>query len=155
MSGYQPLKKIYNLTFVQYPGLEISIGSTSLGKLIEISQVQLKINSKDENERLAVFRFFADKLKSWNIMHPEIDANAAICDKCGLSEGAPLPATMQGIMCLDLDFVMDIIIGWMTAVSRVSDPKGENSNNGEMSIPEDMMTKLGMLQNPMKLPTPN
>lgn len=155
--GYKPNRKLYRLEFEDYPGLEITATSTSLGKLMHLASMELRLGSGiPESERTELFEFFASKIVTWNVEHPELDTTRedGTCLQCGLAEGAPLPTTLEGILCLDLTFTMSIIIGWMTTLTKASLPKGMSLKNGGI-VPEDLMKQLGELQSPPKLPTPN
>lgn len=159
--GYQPGKKLYNLQFEDFPGLEVSASSTSLGKLMHISSLPLDLNQQDEAKRMEIFNFFAERLVRWNIEHPALEEVAPeeldgikVCARCSLPEGAPMPCTATSLLCLELDFVMRIIIGWTTAIARVSVPKELLLNDGGRNIEEAMM-RLVQHQNLSTLPTPN
>lgn len=143
--GYRPGKNIFNIEFAEHPGLEVRAASTSLGNLLHVAQLNVKVNEQDEKKRMEIFVFFADQLESWNVEHPDTVDNTA-CAQCGLMPGEDLPATIAGILCLDLGFIMEIILGWMTAIARVSFPKGSNSSNGENQL-EDLMLKLAKQAN--------
>lgn len=148
--GYKPQHKVYNLEFVDYPGLEVTARSAPLGELSAAYDLNIKINEPDKTKRLEAFAFFADRLVSWNLEHPEVSnsTNDPVCAACGLQEDNPMPPTVDSMMCLEIDLIMAIIIGWINTISKVSLPKGMSSNNGEMSIPEELAKKLEMLQNP-------
>lgn len=158
--GYKPNNKIYNLSFTDYPGLEIRAKGTSIGKLQWMQEQRVNLNEEDEAKKLAVFTFFANRIVSWNIEHPEVDPEDkntdGACIHCGQSEDDPMVPSVQSLMCLDLGFVMGIIFGWMAAVARVSVPKGMSLNDGGQNSPEELlMRQLASLQNPTTLPTPN
>ena len=159
--GYQPGKKLYNLQFEDFPGLEVAATGTSLGKLMHVSTTPLDLNQQDEEKRMEIFNFFAERLVKWNIEHPALEEIASeeldgikVCAHCLLPEGAPMPCTATSLLCLELDFVMRIIFGWVGAISRVSIPKELLLNGGGRNIEEEMM-KLVQHQNLSTLPTPN
>ncbi len=151
--SYKPVRKLYELEFEDYPGLAVVARSASLGALQKSYGLDINMQEQDEEKRLAVFAFFAKRLVSWNLTHPETDDGA--CEQCGLEEDSAMPPTMQSLLCLELDMVMAIIFGWINTISRVSLPKGMSTNDGEKNIHEEVMKKLEMLQNPVKLPTPS
>lgn len=146
MAGYRPERKTYKLKFDQFPGLKVTMRSTSLGNLQEIMSTQTQ-NLKYAETR-TLFEKISNLIKEWNVEHPETD-NSESCDVCGLKEGEPVPATVDGLMCLDLEFITAIIFAWGNAIVRVSVPKGMNSRNGEPPIPEDLMKQLENQQNPL------
>lgn len=152
--GYKPSKQLMHLEFAEFPGLEVSATSCSIGKLIEAQNLAIQIKSNNEAEIRKTFDFLASRLVSWNVEHPELDEGDETCSRCGLAEGAPLPVTVDGLFCLDFDFVIAILMGWMQGIARVSLPKGMNLSNGAVNT-EALMKQLGELQNPSKSPVPN
>jgi hypothetical protein len=155
--GYKPESKLYDLEFVDFPGLEVRTRSASIGEIQKSYQLNVKLDETDPEKQGAIFAFFASKLVSWNILHPEIDAadESGNCTLCGLAEDAEMPPTVRSMMCLDLGMIMAIITGWISTVARVTPPKGQSSKSGAIDIPEEVMRQLEALQNPAKLPTPN
>ena len=90
--------------------------------------------------------------------HPDVlkDGESIPCVVCGLSGGMPLPSTVDGMMCLDVDFVMSLIVGWVSAIASVPTPKGLNSMNGApntMNGNDLDLTHLGNLANQTTLPS--
>ena len=153
--GYKPGRKIYELTFVDYPGLEVHMYGTTIGKLEAVSKIAANITSATPEQQMSIFEFFTSNLISWNIEHPEIasedylDINESDeCGKCGLVEGDPLPATPDGIRCLELGFITNIIQGWMETIGGVSGPKAPNTSNGEMNS-QTQTSRLANLQSPL------
>jgi hypothetical protein len=158
--GYKPTRKVYDIQFTDYPGLEIKATSTSLGKLMQLSDMQLNLNEPDAEKRLEVFTVFAGCIVSWNMEHPELtednkQPDSMCCKDCGLMEGIALPATVQGMMCLELGFMMSLIFGWMAAISRVNVPKELSLSNGGNDIPGEVMRLLGQHPNLSTLPMPS
>lgn len=161
--GYKPQKKNYVLEFVDHPGLEIRTLGATLDELDSVSGMNVNFMSEDKERRLELFVFFASKLVSWNFEHPEVPGGGN-CVRCGLAEDAPMPATFEGLLCLDMELAIQITIGWANTISRVSFPKELNSNAGGMSGPsiplpngmtDEITKRLEALQSPMKLPEPN
>ena len=164
--GYKPIKKLYNLQFEDFPGLEVAATGTSLGKLMHLSSLRVNMNEEDEEKRMEVFKFFAGQLVKWNIDHPEIEnldelkevptagGSMMVCAQCAVQPGAPMPCTVESLMCLELSFIMKIIFGWMGAIARVSVPKELSLSDGGKNIEEAMM-RLVQHQNLSTLPTPN
>lgn len=162
--GYKPERKVFNLEFVAYPGLEVTARSAPLGELSAAYDLNIKINEPDKEKRLESFKFFADRLISWNLEHPEVTGKATtavalldgpVCATCGLKEDEPMPPTVDSMMCLELDMIMAIIIGWINAIAKVSIPKGQSFNDGGTNIPEEVMKLLGTLESQTTLPMPN
>lgn len=143
--GYRPTTRMYNLAFEDFPGLEVRIGSVSLGELEEIEE-----SGKTPGKQMLPFEKFIACAESWNVEHPKT--------------GDPVPLTMEGLKSLEMEFVSALIRGWVTTIARASLPKGLSSNNGGKtgpSIPlsdgmtEEIMRQLEALQNPMPLPELN
>lgn len=152
--GFKPPTKHYEIVVEDYPGLEVTARSAPLGEMMDASALSTDIfKAKTEAEKLAVFEFFVDKLITWNIDHPDTK-NGEPCKRCGLTPDMPLPTTVDGMLCLDMDFVMKIIFGWMGAVTRLSVPKGMSMPSGANG-PEDLMMKLAQLANLSESPEPN
>jgi hypothetical protein len=70
-------------------------------ELVELSDGP-DITESDARAILGLFDRFARALVSWNVEDPET--------------GDPIPATAEGIADLDDDFVLKIIMGWLTTV---------------------------------------
>lgn len=176
MTGYKPGKRIYALTFDEFPGLVVRAVSTNLGKLFDLGNTSIKVIEADPEKRMATFNTFAKCIVEWNIVHPEPedladyalvlgtvqDAEAlvgrlesGVCARCGLREDEPMSVTADAMLCLDLDFLMKLIMGWMEATSSVVIPKGLNLTDGGMNTPEDPTQRLAAMQNPVTFPTPN
>lgn len=143
--GYRPQRKTYNLSFKDHSGLEVKMTGTSLGNLQELMTAEPRNFQYKETREF--FAKVADLIKSWNVEHPEVPGKK--CSVCGLKEGAELPPTVEGLLCLDLEFIMEIVMAWGNAVIRVSVPKAPNSKNGGMPIPEELMKQLEMQQSPL------
>lgn len=146
--GYEVSSKVYNLTFTDYPGMEVVALGCSLEEMDLVSGMDINIIKTDKAKRLEIFEFFASKIKSWNLEE----------------NGVPLPPTSEGLLRLDASLVVAIVVGWALAVARVSLPKELNSNNGGQTGPsnplpdgltEEITQRLAQLQSPMKLPEPN
>lgn len=148
--GYKPARRTFLLEFIDHPGLEVRCVSTSLGELLDIAKMRLNIQTMTDEEKLSVFGKFTECIDSWNIEHPHVPGGSA-CPRCELNEDDPLPTSMDGLMCLDFDFVMTIIFGWVSAQARVAAPKGLSFNNGEMN-PEDLIASLGQQASPLTSP---
>lgn len=171
--GYRPVKKVYNISYEDYPGLILKAVSAPLGKLFEISNMRVEVIQEDEAKRMLVFDEFAKRIVEWNIEHPEIEDSATatvamgtatemealvkrlemgVCARCGLAEGELLPANGSAMLCLDLDFVVSLLMGWIEATSRVSVPKDLNSNAGGSNTREEATDRLAAMQSPLTLP---
>lgn len=164
MEGYKPKRDVFNLKYIQYPGLEITARGTTIGKLQQIMKLKMTVNEANQADIDFVFGFFAKRVVTWNILHPEIDldddhweatngqsvesADEPVCPVCGLEEGQLIPTTPQGLYCLELKFILSLIFGWMATIASVSDPKELSSGSGGMnSLTQETMTRLAEMQN--------
>lgn len=153
---YIPDSKIYNLEFADRPGLEVSAKSATLGEIRHVSTLTVNMQEKDDKKRMEVFEFFAKKLISWNVGHPRNEPEDSLCSVCSCPTGEALAPTVESMLCLELDLVMEIITGWVFAVGRVSLPKGINlKSGGSDTLSEEVMRQLETLQNPPTLPQPS
>lgn len=165
--GYKPPKQQYKIAFEDYPGMEVLARSVPLKKMNQISTMQINHREQDETKRLEVFGELAKYIVSWNLEHPEPDDYAEdgeVCAACGLQEDAPMPVSVQSLLCLEIEVVSAILTGWIFTIARASLPKGMSSSGGGTSGPsiplpdgtiDETMRMLAQLQNPVTLPTPN
>lgn len=164
--GFKPEAKQYNLTFVDYPGLEITALGADLGELDTTSQMNSNLNHPDRKKRLELFEFFATKLVAWNMQHMAVRNSDGTpeCKRCGCVEDDYLLPEADAMLCVPIEIMVAIVLGWAMAISRVSLPKGLSSNDGGKSGPstplpdgltEEITRQLEQLQNPTKLPEPN
>lgn len=156
MTGYKPSKKTFRVRFEDYPGLLVVCKSVNLGTLTKLNALA---GSNDPDDAKAAFGFFAKRIITWNMEHPDLDDDdEETCPVCGSEPGAMLPSTVDGMMCLEVDFVMKLILGWVQAITSVPAPKAPNSSDGESSTTnggDSALTRLGNLANQTKLPTLN
>jgi hypothetical protein len=109
--GYKaPVRRLVTLTFEgDRAGLEVVVRAASqsalraAAKLLELSDGP-DITEADAEVILDLFDRFARSLVSWNVEDPET--------------GEPVPATSEGIADLDDDFVLSIIMAWLTTVQH-------------------------------------
>ena len=123
--GYRAPRKTFRLVFEDEDraGLEVRARSASVGRLLEIEE-------KDGAESVRMlFEAFADALEGWNLED---------------EDGNPVPATLAGLMSLDLDFATDLVAAWKEGITGISGPLERKSNGGapspdgapaELSIP--------------------
>lgn len=149
--GFKPEVTVHEITYDDFPGLSLTAYEASLGELADMGEMPLSMNPQDAAKRFEMFEKFASYVVTWNIDHPVVRKGGA-CGQCGLTEGQPLPTTGEALRCLGFPFVLKLIFGWVTGMTRLSVPKELNSSDGEMK-PEDLMKQLAQLQSPPKLPT--
>lgn len=150
--GFTPGRKVYRVSYVDYPGLLIVCKGATIGEL-RLAEPSKNTSHADQGSQLG---FFASKIISWNMQHPPVDNkdNKPECVVCGLAEGVPLEPSAEAMQCLELIDAIALMQGWIGAITKVSPPKGESLNNGVRN-PEDLMRRLAEAQNPGTLPTPN
>lgn len=156
--GFKPTTNTYELVFDDMPGLEVTARGGSMAELLEMESLKVTINEPDPKKKLAVFEFLSSRIITWNMDHPDtnkVDGEWQPCTKCGLVPDAPLPSTVEHMMCLELSTIMSVFFGWIFAVARLSLPKGMSSNDGGLNIQEELMKELANLQSPGTSPTPN
>jgi hypothetical protein len=152
---YKPGRKIYQLVFEDFPGMEVHVSAMSLGELFDSETTTSdisKLSAKDLQTRL---QLLADHIVVWNLVHPDIPKNAEVCPRCGLAAEMPLPTAVTYMTCLDNEIIMAILWGWISRISQVAGPKGGNLPPGNNEMMSEMMRRLGELQNQLTLPVPN
>lgn len=109
--GYKaPVRRLVTLTFEgDRAGLEVVVKAASqsalrsAARLMELSDGP-EITEADAEVILDLFDRFARALVSWNVEDPDT--------------GEPVPATAEGIADLDDDFILSIIMAWLTTVQH-------------------------------------
>lgn len=127
--GFKATRKRYHLKFAdpEMNGLQVVAFSGSTGDILNI----MGMASGDDTSKGSVetLELFAKNLVSWNL---EDD------------DGLPIPATLDGLKRLDLDFVMLLIQGWVQAVQEVPAPLETPSTSGapypEASLPMEALS---------------
>lgn len=143
--GYKPTSRTFLLHFEAYEGLEVIARSAQLAEFLTL--MDTNVSATDFSGNMRLFEFVEKRIVSWNIDHPEImsrDENGK-CTKCGLAEGESLPATAKHMLCLDFDFIMEIIGAWLGTIASVTVPKGLNLSNGANNT-ETLMNRLAEMQ---------
>ncbi len=136
--GFKRPRKIYKLVFAddEMNGLEVRCRSVSINTMLELTALADLGNkrpgeySSDDLQRVdAVFVAFATALESWNLQD---------------EDGAPVPATLDGVRAQDIDFINVVIKAWMERVAGISVPLGPSSTDGvrslEASIPMETLS---------------
>lgn len=115
--GFKRKRKLYKLTFADpdMDGLQVTMHAIPVGVVLELQAASEKT---DGNARL--FEIMSEALVEWNLEN---------------EDGTPVPATKEGVMTQDMDFVMAIITSWTEAISGVSAPLASGSTSGE-TFPE-------------------
>lgn len=126
---YVRARRVYVLVFEapDLAQLEIRARSVSVGKFLKLVKLAARLDrdaaslSAEDAEAIeGLFTGFAEALISWNIDDPDTEA--------------PVPATYDGVMAQDTDFMMVVIDAWLTAVGGVDAPLGATSTSGPRSL---------------------
>ena len=117
--GYKPKQKIYKLDFTgtDHEGLQVSIRGLNTGQYMDLFVAKSEAEAGGETTRL--LQIMASRLVGWNVE-----------DEADL----PVPATLDGIKAMDLDFNLAIVNAWTTAMAGVSAPLEPSSSGGEPSL---------------------
>jgi hypothetical protein len=125
--GYK--RKLYTLKWGEdheLHGLEVTTKGLSIEKLVELMKLAASIPAEKDVETAAatggrLFGEFAKRLVAWNLEE---------------DDGAPVPATAEGVADQDFDFMLGVVTAWMDAVASVDTPLPKSSPNGRAQAPE-------------------
>lgn len=135
--GYRRVKPVYVLKFEdpELAELEVRAKGASVGQLMKLMDLARfavgghKFTAEDFKDLGGLFELFASKLISWNLED---------------EDGTPIPATVDGLNDQDMDFALDLVLAWVSAVIGVSAPLGQPSTDGtpfpEGSIPMETLS---------------
>jgi hypothetical protein len=135
--GYVKEPKVFRLvwdTTTDHPGLQVTARSVSLGRFLRMSQLASQVEGDEGNTAAVVelFQMFSEALTAWNLEHPETRQ--------------PIPPTLDGLYDQDLDFVLEIILKWLGAMTGVSADLGKGSASGAR-YPEGSLPMAPLSQN--------
>jgi hypothetical protein len=135
--GFEAPQKAYRLNFAEtgLAGLEVTAGSLPLGEFLKVSELAA---AKDDpqgaaNSAKQLFETFAGSLLSWNLTR----------------DGEPVPATYDGILGQDLDFMMKIVLAWVSAMADVDTPLPNGSSGGAASALEHSIPMAPLSSSPL------
>lgn len=118
--GFTHPRKVYVITFENYPGFEMRVRSVSAMRLLDLAAAVESIDGvPGAKEMRELIGDFANALVSWNLE---------------AEDGSPVPTTVEGIGAQDFDFLLEIISKWLEAIAGVSNPLDENSNSSLMEL---------------------
>lgn len=126
--GFEAPRKVYKLEFAteELAGLEVKVESLSIRDYVRMTELVSNVDS-DKPEQEAIDDLLAGFLScfvSWNLEQ----------------DGNPMPATIESMYSLKLDFILQIIMAWLGAIAGVSRPLPGGSPDGKQSEEE----KLGL-----------
>ena len=157
---YVPPVKIYQIEVDDggiYDGTWLRIKSVPAGRYISLLQLaegidieELKAGKATAEESSATFRQmielfgeFSKKLIEWNV-EEQLDPD----DESDDPETRPVPATSEGVMSQEFDFIMFLIGEWMGAMGGVSGPLETKPNDSETLSSEAFEAELASLSLP-------
>lgn len=120
-------RKLYHLTWPEdhdLHGLEITAKGLSIARYRKMTALSSQMKPGDpESQAIAAALLcdeFAKCLTAWNLE----------------DEGAPVPATAEGIADQDMDFMLGLVMAWMDAVVGVGadTPLPEPSSGGDRAL---------------------
>lgn len=127
--GFDVKRKVYNLLFTdgEYEGMEVKARSAGVGAYRRIAELAAHPwssppTSQDLARHGEMLAAFAAVLVSWNLEE----------------DGAPIPATADGLDTIDPVMANAIVLGWMEAVAGVAAPLGQPSDGGDRSVEASM-----------------
>lgn len=124
--GYKRKIKTFTLVFdgTEYEGLEIEAKSLPMGDFLDVSK-RFQSDKQNEGDVEAILDTFASSVISWNL-EDESDE--------------PVPATLDGLKTLDLEFVFAVIAAWLQGISGTTAELGKDSPSGGSSLEASMLT---------------
>jgi len=122
--GFERTVKAFTLVFDQaaYAGLEVRMRSLPAGRFLEVAElasaVQEQTLAQSAGQARQLLGHVAACLVSWNLT----------------DDGKPVPATAEGLLDQEFEFVLAIAMAWMNGVAGVSPPLQDGSRSGEPSL---------------------
>jgi hypothetical protein len=117
--GHKRVVKIRKLIFEdpEMEGLEVRVRKPSMGILVKAAALQGVRLGPDQFTDLLTD--FAACLESWNRED---------------EDGEPVPATLEGLLTEEDDFLGEVIDAWITTLSGVDAPLEKPSGDGDPSL---------------------
>lgn len=125
--GYIPKKTTYKLDFAgtEQEGLEVQLRALDTGQMLDLTELIEQAES-DAQARNALFLLLAEQLVSWNVE---------------TEDGAPVPATIDGVRAQEPAFNNAIINAWQEAMAGVPTPLPHGSPSGEPALVASIPTE--------------
>jgi hypothetical protein len=101
----------------EFPGLVIRVRAMTMH---QIMTMMVDIEQAAETSMRVIISRFADHVIGWNVL---------------TEDGTPVPATADGVMGLDAEFVTSVVMEWLsqtTGAIRGGSPLDATSQNGEL-----------------------
>jgi len=133
--GFRAPSTIFKLNFKgELEGLEVATKSVPTGDLMDLMRMAVSLGSRgsdikpeDMDAVNSLFAGFAKALLSWNLED---------------EEGEPIPATLEGIVGQEFNFVIAIIMTWVEAVAGVNIDLEKDSPSGKTSMEGNIPMEL-------------
>lgn len=119
--GYKRETKHYQLVFAnpELNGLKVTARGLNIGDFMKVTGI-----GTEGNVPLSyMLQRFAESLVDWNLED---------------EDGIPVPATVEGVMSQDMDFMMGIAAVWIDALHGVSPPLASGSTGVGPSLAESI-----------------
>lgn len=143
--GFKPKRTLYTLDFsdTELAGLEATARGASMGELIEILEgadqvAELKeLDEQADAAKIAaqlreMVAPFARKLVAWNLLDDDDE---------------PVPASLDGLLTQELDFVVVLITAYGQAMTQAPPPLPASSLSGAIS-PEEQTALATLSRSP-------
>lgn len=131
--GFKAVRKTIKLQFEtpEYLGLEVSARVLSLGRLLDIADLADRARAgAGLGEVRDLVDAFADSLAGWNLEDEISDAE--------------IPKTTDGVLSLDTDLALAMILAWFDGMVSISTSLGKASTSGppspEVHIPMEPLS---------------
>lgn len=142
--GYNPGVKTYKLVFVDRDELIVKVISLPIGEFLKVARLADTAKKLSDATAMSGLRelleMFASRLVYWNVELP-------VDPKDPDSPVEPVPTTVEGVLRLDLDLVLEIIFSWVEAIAGVADPLGHPSDSGG-NAPEGLIPMETLSESP-------
>ena len=117
---------LLDFTGTPYEGLEVTVDAASMAVMLSVTELFAAASERTSQESVTAMRdllgMFAQVLESWNTEDRKT--------------GDPVPATLEGLLSQDSDFVLAIIGAWLTGTLQADDDLGKDLPSGETSAEE-------------------
>lgn len=128
--GFKVERKILNLRFEDYDGMEVRARTVAFGQLLDVSEQAETLRTDGKMDKVRGFlALFTSRLESWNLED---------------EDGSSIPASEAGLLSLDTDMGLAILLGWFDAMTAVAPSLGKDSTSGprfpEGSIPMERLS---------------
>ena len=144
--GFEVEPTHYKLTFEpghKLHGLHVTVGGLSIGEFQELTGLSETVKVDDDGKPVddgealraldKMIAMFGESLISWDATRKR----------------KPVPATLAGVKTLELGFVFQLIMAWISAISDVDIPLPSASASGATSAEE----QLGLASSSASLPS--